>query len=165
MPVDLDIELPAVQDSLPTLGALVDAAQYPQLRIRGYYSDIGAQDPRPAQMVRWQLLSSPAPECAIHPPLGYFNALEDLAEGNEAAVAVAVENISEFDMDSLLITASIVKANNQRDTVHYKVNGPLPSGAFVMDTVRFNTHSVGGISINDFICAAKVDALLADPAS
>ena len=28
-------------------------------------------------------------------------------------------------------------------------------------TVRFNTHSVNGISINDFICAAKVDALLA----
>lgn len=27
-------------------------------------------------------------------------------------------------------------------------------------TVRFNTHSVGGISVNDFICAAKVDALL-----
>jgi 4a-hydroxytetrahydrobiopterin dehydratase len=26
-------------------------------------------------------------------------------------------------------------------------------------TVRFNTHSVGGISINDFICAAQVDAL------
>jgi 4a-hydroxytetrahydrobiopterin dehydratase len=28
-------------------------------------------------------------------------------------------------------------------------------------TVRFNTHSVGGISINDFICAAKADALIA----
>ena len=28
-------------------------------------------------------------------------------------------------------------------------------------TVRFNTHSVGGISVNDFICAAKADALLA----
>ena len=27
-------------------------------------------------------------------------------------------------------------------------------------TVRFNTHSVGGISLNDFICAARVDALL-----
>jgi 4a-hydroxytetrahydrobiopterin dehydratase len=26
-------------------------------------------------------------------------------------------------------------------------------------TVRWHTHSVGGISINDFICAAKVDAL------
>lgn len=27
--------------------------------------------------------------------------------------------------------------------------------------VRFNTHSVDGISINDFICAAKADALVA----
>jgi 4a-hydroxytetrahydrobiopterin dehydratase len=26
-------------------------------------------------------------------------------------------------------------------------------------TVRFNTHSVGGISVNDFICAARLDAL------
>lgn len=28
-------------------------------------------------------------------------------------------------------------------------------------TVRYNTHSVGGLSINDFICAARIDALLA----
>lgn len=26
--------------------------------------------------------------------------------------------------------------------------------------VRFNTHSVGGLSVNDFICAAKLDALI-----
>jgi 4a-hydroxytetrahydrobiopterin dehydratase len=26
-------------------------------------------------------------------------------------------------------------------------------------TVRFNTHSVGGISVNDFICAARLEAL------
>ncbi|WP_290697367.1 4a-hydroxytetrahydrobiopterin dehydratase [Amphritea sp.] len=25
--------------------------------------------------------------------------------------------------------------------------------------VRFSTHSIGGLSVNDFICAAKVDAL------
>jgi 4a-hydroxytetrahydrobiopterin dehydratase len=30
-------------------------------------------------------------------------------------------------------------------------------------TVRLSTHSVGGISINDFICAAKADALLEQP--
>jgi len=27
--------------------------------------------------------------------------------------------------------------------------------------VRFNTHSTGGISLNDFICAAKVDVIFA----
>lgn len=26
--------------------------------------------------------------------------------------------------------------------------------------VRFSTHSVGGLSLNDFICAAKISALL-----
>jgi 4a-hydroxytetrahydrobiopterin dehydratase len=26
-------------------------------------------------------------------------------------------------------------------------------------TVRWHTHSVGGLSLNDFICAARVDAL------
>jgi 4a-hydroxytetrahydrobiopterin dehydratase len=36
-----------------------------------------------------------------------------------------------------------------------------PDIAFGYDrcTLRFATHSVGGISLNDFICAAKVDAL------
>ena len=28
--------------------------------------------------------------------------------------------------------------------------------------VRFNTHSAGGITLNDFICAAKTNALVAD---
>ena len=27
--------------------------------------------------------------------------------------------------------------------------------------VRFSTHSAGGVSLNDFICAAKADALVA----
>lgn len=27
-------------------------------------------------------------------------------------------------------------------------------------TVRLNTHSVGGLSVNDFICAARIDALV-----
>ncbi len=29
--------------------------------------------------------------------------------------------------------------------------------------VRYSTHAIGGLSENDFICAAKVDALLAEP--
>ena len=29
-------------------------------------------------------------------------------------------------------------------------------------TVRFDTHSAGGITVNDFICAAKIDALRLD---
>lgn len=28
--------------------------------------------------------------------------------------------------------------------------------------IRYSTHDVGGLSINDFICAAKIDALLSN---
>ena len=33
--------------------------------------------------------------------------------------------------------------------------------SFSQCTVRFNTHDVSGISVSDFFCASKVDALLA----
>ncbi len=33
--------------------------------------------------------------------------------------------------------------------------------SFSQCTVRFNTHDVNGISTSDFLCASKVDALLA----
>ena len=51
----------------------------------------------------------------------YYNALEGWGEGQEAAVAVAVQNISEFDMDNLLVGAWIVDASNNRRLVHYRV--------------------------------------------
>ena len=31
-------------------------------------------------------------------------------------------------------------------------------------TVNYSTHSVGGLSENDFICAARIDALVSDDA-
>jgi 4a-hydroxytetrahydrobiopterin dehydratase len=30
-------------------------------------------------------------------------------------------------------------------------------------TVRYSTHAIGGLSENDFICAAKIDRLVAAP--
>jgi len=44
---------------------------------------------------------------------------------------------------------------------HTEDHHPDLSVSYNRCVVRFNTHSVGGISINDFICAAKVNALLA----
>jgi 4a-hydroxytetrahydrobiopterin dehydratase len=43
---------------------------------------------------------------------------------------------------------------------HTEDHHPELRVAYGRCTVRFDTHSVGGISLNDFICAAKVDALL-----
>jgi 4a-hydroxytetrahydrobiopterin dehydratase len=44
---------------------------------------------------------------------------------------------------------------------HAEDHHPDLSISYNRCAVRFNTHSVGGISINDFICAAKANALIA----
>lgn len=45
--------------------------------------------------------------------------------------------------------------------VHVEDHHPALSVTYDRCIVRFDTHAVGGISINDFICAAKVNALVA----
>ena len=45
--------------------------------------------------------------------------------------------------------------------VHIEDHHPELAVSYNRCVVRFNTHSVGGISVNDFICAAKADALIA----
>jgi 4a-hydroxytetrahydrobiopterin dehydratase len=44
---------------------------------------------------------------------------------------------------------------------HVEDHHPELAVRFDHCVVRFSTHSAGGISANDFICAAKVDALVA----
>ena len=44
---------------------------------------------------------------------------------------------------------------------HVEDHHPELRVSFDRCTIRFSTHSAGGISRNDFICAAKADALVA----
>ncbi|MED5618615.1 4a-hydroxytetrahydrobiopterin dehydratase [Ideonella sp. BN130291] len=43
---------------------------------------------------------------------------------------------------------------------HVQDHHPELRVSYTRCTVRYTTHSVNGLSINDFICAAQVDALL-----
>lgn len=45
---------------------------------------------------------------------------------------------------------------------HKENHHPLLEVGFRNCTVKYNTHAIQGISENDFICAAKVDALVSD---
>ena len=45
--------------------------------------------------------------------------------------------------------------------VHQQDHHPELTVTYNRCTVRFDTHSVGGLSANDFICAAKADQLFA----
>lgn len=66
-----------------------------------------------------------------------------------------------FDFADYHRTLAFVNA--QAFVAHAEDHHPELRVSYSRCTVRFNTHSVGGISINDFICAAKLDALVSRP--
>ena len=64
-----------------------------------------------------------------------------------------------FSFKDFLETMSFVNATAW--ICHTEDHHPDMAVSYNRCVLRFNTHSVGGISINDFICAAKVNALVA----
>ena len=64
-----------------------------------------------------------------------------------------------FSFRNFLETLAFVNAMGW--ICHTEDHHPELTVSYDRVVARFNTHSVGGISINDFICAAKVNALVA----
>ncbi len=64
-----------------------------------------------------------------------------------------------FDFDDFHRTMAFVNAVAW--VAHREDHHPDLAVGYSACTVRLSTHSVGGISINDFICAARLNALQA----
>ncbi len=132
-------------DSIDLVAEGISQQDLERLQLEAHlFTDTVFTDPKPAQPVRWQLVGSPAPECAIDPPLGYYVSVDSLYEGQTAKVMVAVHNISDVAMDSLLVGAWVVDGANERTNVHYKRNAPLPVGGVLLDTIAFDLAGFGG---------------------
>jgi 4a-hydroxytetrahydrobiopterin dehydratase len=75
--------------------------------------------------------------------------------GDDAAVAIE----KTYTFDNYFETISFVNA--VAFIAHAQDHHPDLSVHFNRCVVRFNTRDVGGISMTDFDCAARVDALMA----
>ena len=64
-----------------------------------------------------------------------------------------------FSFENYYETLSFVNA--VAFIAHAQDHHPELAVSFGRCTVRWNTHDVQGISIKDFVCASKIDALLA----
>ena len=92
------------------------------------------------------------------PPLSSTEILEHLAQfSGWQLVQGAIEKTYAFKN----YHETIAFVNALAWICHVEDHHPELAVSYNRCVVRFNTHSVGGISVNDFICAAKVDALVA----
>jgi hypothetical protein len=125
----------------------IDASQYPFLRL---IAAIGDDSLRTAPQIRkWQIYYDPVPELAVNPSRYFSFYGNDVNEGDTIRLSVAVENVSEYDMDSVWIQAwNYDQLRNKTLAYHVKRRGLLASGKSPKDTllltVPFGTRGKPG---------------------
>lgn len=126
------------------LNTSVDANQYPFVKLLMKNRDDFTQTP--AQLKKWQLISDLAPETAINIEKGFYFYNDTINEGDSVVFAIATENISDFDMDSLLIKYHLQNFNNEFSLIKEIRKRPHPSGDVLIDTLKYSTAGLTGLN-------------------
>jgi hypothetical protein len=121
------------------------AEDHPYLRIKGLLTDFVTQTP--PQIDRWHVMYSPAPECALNPHIGTHLSADTLEEGAFLEFSIVIENISEFDMDSLLVAYWVEDESREVHKIVYERQAPLLAGQILHDTIQVETFGLGGENI------------------
>ncbi len=124
------------------LGAEVNAAQYPLLRLQSELQD--DENATPAQIKSWQLMSDHVPECALNATKGYYFPKDTVQQGEPLPFAIAIENIGQYDMDSLLVRYSVSGPGNPMVEVVYPRQDSLLVGEVFIDTLYIPTAGLRG---------------------
>ena len=134
-------------DSIINLNNLVNASSYPRIKIGIYNSD--KTNLTPAQIDRIHVLYQPVPEAAIDGSSGYYASVsgDTLYEGQDFSFAVDVVNVSEFDMDSLLVDYWLEDQQHIKHVIPYPRQDSLRVHQVLRDTIQFNSIAKPGYNI------------------
>ncbi|HBF89028.1 MAG TPA: hypothetical protein DDX39_10340 [Bacteroidales bacterium] len=122
----------------------VDAQEYPFVKLLMKNRDDSAKTP--AQLKKWQLISDLAPETAINFNKGFYFYNDTVNEGDSIIFSIATENISDFDMDSLLIKYLLQNHNSEFSVLKEVRERPHPAGDVLIDTLKFSTEGLSGLN-------------------
>ncbi len=124
------------------LGAAADAQSYPMLRLQSELRD--EDGATPAQLRFWQLRSDHVPECALNAARGFWFPEDTVGRGQPLPIAIAIDNIGERSMDSLLVRYSLTGPGLSNATVLDVRGDSLRVGEWRMDTVYIPTADLAG---------------------
>jgi len=129
-------------DSVLNLDQIIDASIYPHAYIELFAKDDSTFSP--TQLKRWQLLYEPVPEAALNASINAHFYNGTVSEGEMIEFAVAIENISDADMDSMLVYYWVEDANKNKTYIPYDRQAPLLVDGVLYDTVQFSTAGHAG---------------------
>lgn len=122
----------------------LNASQYPYLKLNFYTRDDSSKTP--SQINRWQVTYNGVAETAINPINGYYFYKDTVNEGDIIKFAVATKNVSQYDMDSLLVEYNVKDHNGNIHKIETKRLRTHPANDIIIDTVNFDTKGYAGLN-------------------
>ncbi len=121
--------------------SFVDATQYPYIRLRMKNADNTYATPE--QIKYWRVHFSPVPEMALAPNR-HFVFKDTMGQGETKMVEIALENLTDIDMDSVLINYSLLDSKNNPYSLQSIRNKPLKGLDTIHAKINFNSSDFAG---------------------
>ncbi|MBL0049888.1 MAG: hypothetical protein IPP32_17535 [Bacteroidetes bacterium] len=122
----------------------ISAAQYPYLRLSEFTEDDISFTA--SQLKRWQVIYEEIPEAAVNPLLSYNFESSQVLEGDLVKFKVAIENISNINMDSLLVRFWLVDKNRVIHELKSQRYKKLLAHDTLVASIAFSTLGFDGIN-------------------
>ena len=129
---------------LSALGNLIDYRTYPNLRLNLFTRD--TVNRTPPQLKKWQLRFDGVPETAIDPKQGFFFHTDTIERGDELVFSIATQNVSNYDMDSLVVKYWLRDSHNNETIIDIRTLRPHPAHDIIIDTIRYSTLGLSGMN-------------------
>lgn len=120
----------------------ISASIYPQLKMQFHSIDTALHSA--PQLDRWQVSYSPLPDAALNLSHQFSINQDTLQEGELLKLSIAVENVTNIDMDSLLISYSILDAQQNKKNISYPRQAPLPANSVFVSSIEIPTLGLSG---------------------
>ena len=118
--------------------------EYVYLKLNAFMRDDSLRTP--VQLDRWQVTFDPVPEAALNPVAGLYLYNDTLQQGDSLKLAIAIQNISAYAMDSMLVAYWVMDADRNIFPVNYARQKPLAAGEILYDTVSVSTLPYAGLN-------------------
>lgn len=120
----------------------IDAAEFPYLQFQLYAKD-EAETTAP-QLDFWRVWYQGVPDLAISPSVLYRLEHDSIQQGQEFSLNVAIENVSRYDSDSLLVKFVLSGDNNNESSFYYRY-GPLEKNDTLIASLNLESKRLAGL--------------------
>ncbi len=130
--------------SIPNLDTYIDATIYRYIKLRAFMRDDSLLSP--AVLDKWQVLFEEMPEAALNPEMGTTFYADTIQEGEDMTFSVVIENTSDYNMDSLLISYYVMDKNRKKHEIEYPRLDSLRARDTLHTSISFNTIGYTGLN-------------------